>query len=410
MLKRKNIWSLELDWSSSQTEEELVSDVEQDQGVLNALEPPSQINSLKICGYRGPYLPPWMMKQNDSPCCGGKMIKQTSICQFLSLTNMTLEGFPNLKYIRGLLVFDSLQSLNLLGMANLEELWTTTSGFEIQAEELGAQCCFPVLSELCVKGCPKLNVKPYFPPSLGTLSFEDSNEHLLSSSSFCHRRLPPSDDESSSSGNVHSAALRLKKLRLTGSSSSWEHLQHCSELEILQIEYCNDMTELPEILRNLTSLQQLEIMECQALGMLPDWLGELRSLRRLMVFVTPLIDDLPQSTKQLTSLVSLSICRWDNLKQLPDVIQHLTSLEHLNLGLCDELTVLPEWIGQLSALQQLRIQHCRALQFLPQSIKRLTALQDLYIRGSPGFARRYEQGVGPDWHLVSHIPSVRIYD
>ena len=60
MLKRKNIWSLELDWSSSQTEEELVSDVEQDQGVLNALEPPSQINSLKICGYRGSKLPCWM--------------------------------------------------------------------------------------------------------------------------------------------------------------------------------------------------------------------------------------------------------------------------------------------------------------------------------------------------------------
>ena len=34
MLKRKNIWSLELTWSSSQTEEEIVSDVEQDQGVL----------------------------------------------------------------------------------------------------------------------------------------------------------------------------------------------------------------------------------------------------------------------------------------------------------------------------------------------------------------------------------------
>jgi len=60
MLKRKNIWSLELTWSSSQTEEEIVSDVEQDQAVLNALEPPSQIKNLKICGYRGSKLPCWM--------------------------------------------------------------------------------------------------------------------------------------------------------------------------------------------------------------------------------------------------------------------------------------------------------------------------------------------------------------
>lgn len=247
MLKQKNnIWSLELDWSSSQTKEELVSDAEQDQGVLGALEPPSQIKNMRICGYRGLCLPHWMM-QNDS-CCADKLIKQTSICQLLSLTDMTLEGFPNLKYIRGLLVFGSLKSLNLLRMANLEELWTTTNGSKIHG------CCFPVLSELCITGCPKLNVKPYFPPSLITLAFEDSNEQLLSPSSFSHR-LPLSADEPSSSCNVHSdsAALRLKKLRLPGSSSSWGYLRHCAELEILHIECCNDMAELLEILQNLTS-------------------------------------------------------------------------------------------------------------------------------------------------------------
>ena len=82
MLKRKNIWSLDLSWSSSQTKEELVSDVEQDQCVLNALEPPSKIMFLKICGYRGPILPSWMVKQNDSSCCAGILFKQASLCPF----------------------------------------------------------------------------------------------------------------------------------------------------------------------------------------------------------------------------------------------------------------------------------------------------------------------------------------
>jgi len=110
---------------------------------------------------------------------------------------------------------------------------------------------------------------------------------------------------------------------------------------------------------------------------LPDWLGELHSLRHLELGM-------------------------GDLKQFPEAIQHLTSLEHLELS---SLTVLPEWIGQLSALRQLYIWHCPALQYLPQSIQRLTALEELYIYGCPGLAERYKRG-RPDWHLVSHIPSV----
>ena len=410
MLKRKNIWSLELSWSSSQTKEELVSDVEQDQCVLNALEPPSTIMSLKICGYRSPILPSWMAKQNDSSCCAGTVFKQASLCPFLSLTKMTLEEFHNLKYICGLLVFASLKSLNLLRMANLEELWTTTSGFEIQGEESEAQQCFPVLSEVCITCCPKLNVKPYFPPSLLSLSFEESNEQLLSPCSFS-RLLPRPANESSSSCNVQSAAPCIRELQLRnmmGSSSSWELLQNHTELEVLHIQCCNDLKQLPDSIRNLTSLRVLWIMECKRLRMLPEWLGELYSLQSLYVLVTPLIDSLPQSAKYLTSLISLQICRWDKMKELPDVIQHLTSLQVLNLGLCPALTVLPECIGQLSALRSLQIQHCYALQCLPQSLQRLTALRELHISFSPGLARRYKQGVGPDWQLVSHIPDVRI--
>jgi Leucine-rich repeat (LRR) protein len=137
-------------------------------------------------------------------------------------------------------------------------------------------------------------------------------------------------------------------------------------------------------MRSLTSLERLHIDECPAVGTLPDWLGELHSLRRL---------DLSMG----------------DLKQLPEAIQHLTSLEFLNMMSGHALTVLPEWIGQLSALRQLYIHNSPVLQYLPQSIQRLTALEKLFINGCPGLAERYKQGAGPDWHLVSHIPSVAIY-
>ncbi|CAN6362570.1 unnamed protein product [Urochloa humidicola] len=409
MLKKKNLWSLELDWSLSQTEDELLSDMEQDQGVLNALEPPLEIKYLAVRGYRGSYLPHWMEKQNDF-FSTGVLLKKTSPCQFLSLTKMTLEGFPNMKYVRGPLEFASLKSLYLLKMANLEEMWTTTNDFGTPGGELGAQHCFPVLSELCITCCPKLNVKPYLPPSLVTLSFQESNEQLLSPGSFSHLHLPLVE-ESSSSCSIPSAVSHLRDLRLTemtGSPSSWEMLQYHTALVTLNIDSCSDLTALPESIRSLTSLRNLHINGCPTLGLLPEWLGELSSLQSLSVFTTWMIDSLPQSTKNLTSLTMLQISGWHNMKQLPGVIQHLTSLELLNLGGCSALTMLPEWIGELSALRRLWVQHCSPIQCLPQSIQRLTALRELKISWCPGLYRRYKRGLGPDWHLVSHIPEVRI--
>jgi len=336
-----------LNWSLSDTEEELVSDMEHDWGVLNALEPPSQIKVLNIYGYRGPFLPGWMMKQNDSSYSeGGIMQKQTIASHFLCLTWLSLEGFPNLRHMRGFVELPSLNTLVLEEMPNLEELWTTSSGFETGEKELAAQYLFPVLSSIRIRGCPTLNVSPYLPPSLDHMSLDGINAQLLSTGRFSHQ-LP----------SMH----RLKRLELeevTGSSSGWELLQHLTKLKELEIYSCNDLTQLPESMRNLTSLERLVIGGCPAVGTLPDWLGELHSLRRL----------------ELST---------GDLKQFPEAIQHLTSLEHLRIDSGPALTVLPEWIGQLSALRQLWIQHCPALQFLPQSIKHLTALQDLYIRGSP---------------------------
>lgn len=373
-LKRKsNIQHLELNWSLSDTEE-LVSDIEHDWGVLNALEPPSQIEVLNIFGYRGPCLPGWMMKQNDSSYCeGGIMLKQTIAPHFLCLTYLTLERFQNLRHMRGFVELPSLETLVLDEMPNLEELWTTSSSFETGEKELAAQYPFPVLSSLYIFGCPKLKMSPYFPPSLKHMSLDRINGQLLSTGRFSHQ-LP----------SMH-AFRSLVLIEVTESSSGWELLQHLTKLKELSIFRCNDLTQLPESMRNLTSLERLGINGCPAVGTLPDWLGELHSLRQL----------------ELTM---------DDLKQFPEAIQHLTSLEHLNMSSGRALTVLPEWIGQLSALRELFIQHFPALECLPQSIQRLTALKKLLINGCPGLAGRYERGVGPDWHLVRHIPAVSIFD
>ncbi|XP_062183301.1 disease resistance protein RGA2-like [Phragmites australis] len=358
-LKRKNnIQSLELNWSLW-GREELVSDMEKDLGVLDALEPPSEIKMLEICGYRGHHLPCWMKKQSDSSYLESKPP------QFFCLTRLTLRYLPN-----------------------LEELWTTTNGLEIGEEEVGEQYCFPVLSHLDITCCPKLIVEPYFPPCLESLTLEKCNDQLLSPGRSFFRLLPPHVDEPSSSSRVLGAVPHLKELTLesmTASSIDWGFLQHLIGLESLQILGCNDLTELPESMRGLTSLQSLCIGECSTLAVLPEWLGELSSLKSLWISGAPMMASLPQS------------------------IQHLTSLQKLSLLDLSALTVLPETFEQLSALWQLNIEDCSALQSLPRSIKRLAALHRLVIHGCPDLARRYKEGVGEDWQLVSHIPEVFIF-
>ena len=85
------------------------------------------------------------------------MLKQIGTFQYLSLTNLTLSQFPNLKRMRGILMFPSLKSLKLSKLASLEELWTTIWGFQIQEDELSAQYCFFVLFKLSIQGCLKLD-------------------------------------------------------------------------------------------------------------------------------------------------------------------------------------------------------------------------------------------------------------
>jgi hypothetical protein len=57
------------------------------------------------------------------------------------------------------------------------------------------------------------------------------------------------------------------------------------------------------------------------------------------------------------------------------------------------------------SLEKLSIERCLEIKSFPEGIKDLTALKTLRIEYCPSLARRCE---GDDWHLVSHIPDLRI--
>ncbi|KAJ1266095.1 hypothetical protein BS78_08G125000 [Paspalum vaginatum] len=417
------------------TEKDLLPDTEKDLPLLNFLEPPSRIEKLRINGYQGPQLPSWMVKQNDSyDLCDSDVQSTSSPSQFCHLTKLVLENFSNLEHLPELVGLPALMILKLRGMPKLLELLTVTTGLARGEEGDEMQYCFPRLSTLVISQCPKLSVRPHFPPSLQSLTLEGSNEQLLSSGCFFHL-----GDEPSSSSCIKLTAqslahvkrlhpLRELKLgRLIGSSPGWDVLQHLTGLHALEISHCRDLTRLPESMKCLTCLRRLVIKYCDNLCVLPEWLRELQSLQNLWIEGLEIMSILPQSIQGLTSLEFLTISNCTALQQLPEQLEGLCSLHHLEIIYspalthlpesmqcltslrslklcgCEALTHLPESLGELSALRRLHIQTCDGLTSLPHFIQRL-ALEELKISYIPELFRRCREGLGEDWHLVSHIP------
>ncbi|CAL4891310.1 unnamed protein product [Urochloa decumbens] len=249
--------------------EELISGMENDLHLLNCLEPPSEIEKLRISGYRGQQLPHWMMKQNDS--CDSSDIdipKPSSPPQFFCLTNLVLKNLPNLEHLRELVDLPGIKVLKLTGMPKLVELLTTKGSFTNGEGEEEVQYCFPCLHDLVIGDCPKLIVKPYFPPSLQSLTLEGSNGQLLSSGCFFHHAAQAPRNEASPS---HIRQLKLR--RMMGSSSCWEVLKLLTSLDNLEITGCKDLKQLPESLRGLTCIRTLHLKHCDNLCRLPEWLG-----------------------------------------------------------------------------------------------------------------------------------------
>jgi Leucine-rich repeat (LRR) protein len=417
-LKKKNgIRKLSLDWYSrwedqpNDMEEELSLNMEKELHLLDNLEPPSKIEKLRIRGYRGSQLPRWMAKQSDScgPADDTHIVMQRNPSEFSHLTELVLDNLPNLEHLGELVELPLIKILKLKRLPKLGELLTTTTGEE-------AQCCFHHVSTLVIIDCPKLVVKSYFPPSLQSLRLEGNNGQLVSSGCFFrprhHDATHAHGDESSSSSyfadetGTHLERLELR--RLTGSSSGWEVLQHLTGLHTLEIDTCIDLTHLPESIHCPTTLCRLVIRRCGNLRVLPDWLVELKSLQSLNIDSCDALQQLPEQIGELCSLQHLTISSLTSLTCLPESMQRLTSLRTLNLFQCNALTQLPEWLGELSVLQKLWLQDCRGLTSLPQSIQRLTALEDLFISYNPDLVRRCTEGLGEDWHLVSHIQNLRL--
>ncbi|XP_027935169.1 disease resistance protein RGA2-like [Vigna unguiculata] len=223
-------------------------------------------------------------------------------------------------------------------------------------------------------------------------------------------------------------------------------------LENLNLNECTELQELPKGISKLISLRQLHITTKQL--HFPD--QEISTLTSLETLTFNSCDNLESLLKgiQLSSLTNLSLHDCGKLKtlsfhvianlehllidnccelelsmgfgngnQIPDLrlkslafksLQQLVTLPQwlqgsvntlhsLVIADCNNLKELPKWLSSAVFLKLLVIEYCSSLQSLPDN---LINLENLLINSCPELCKRYQPGVGQDYHKISHIKKV----
>jgi hypothetical protein len=123
-------------------------------------------------------------------------------------------------------------------------------------------------------------------------------------------------------------------------------LVHMTSLETFKLS-CRYIEALPIELWNRVTLVELRLDYCYDLTTIPDDIEHLKALRTLRITA-------PEGKGSLT--------------QLPDAVGNLASLETLNLTGMARLTALPETIGNARKLQDLILTQCRSLTRINQGV------------------------------------------
>ena len=134
--------------------------------------------------------------------------------------------------------------------------------------------------------------------------------------------------------------LHLKKLNITNYHKLSELLEEIGKfvnLEELRLRSCTELSELPKSIRSLHKLRILDISDCLSIIELPKHIGELHNLEELhMKKCLKLHKQLPPSTVDLKQL-KLVVCDeeraklWEPIKESFSGLKVMVPQEDINL-------------------------------------------------------------------------------
>ncbi|XP_060669980.1 TMV resistance protein N-like isoform X2 [Ziziphus jujuba] len=172
--------------------------------------------------------------------------------------------------------------------------------------------------------------------------------------------------------------VKLKKIDLSYSEHLMQipNLSRAINLEVLNLQSCSSLVQLPSFFQNLGKLQFLHLQVCYNLE---DGLENLPINVRELYLDRTAIKSLPESIWKLKYLerLDLSFCR--NLRKIPEILCHMKFLVEIMLY-GTEIEELPKSIDNLTRLKTLCLACNKIIKFLPNSLCKLLHLQELYLR------------------------------
>ncbi|KAG5528014.1 hypothetical protein RHGRI_028820 [Rhododendron griersonianum] len=380
---KHDLVSLNLRWSDHK-EENLPNDVE---GVLEGLQPHSNLKKLSINYYQGSKLPNWMtcsvlknlVKLSLYSCSGCEQLPPLG--KLHSLKELNIDGMDSLKcfdpecYGDGEISFQALETLILRRMPSLEE-WTT----------MDRQDVFPRLRELKIYSCPKLTNLPAL-PTLKILGIGNSEMLLKSVNNLT---------------SLSTLSISFFQLEILPDGL----FQNLEALESLRLECMWNIETLQNQMSGLSSLKRLTLRGCSKLGNLQG-LETLNSLDSLVISVCYSLTDL-KGLEGLMVLRDLHIDGCPEIQSFPEGMRHLNSLQHMKIDNFEGLITLPNWLGSLQSLSCLEIWSCSNLMSMPDGLRGQKNLRELRIEYCPKLERRCKKESGEDWLKIAHIPFIYI--
>lgn len=370
---------------------------DQQEKVLEGLQPYLDLKELTVKGFQGKRFPSWL--------CSSFLpnLHTVHICNCRSAVLPPLGQLPFLKYLNiagatevtqigreftgpgQIKCFTALEELLLEDMPNLRE-WI----FDV-ADQL-----FPQLTELGLVNCPKLKKLPSVPSTLTTLRIDECGLESL---------------PDLQNGACPSSLTSLYINDCPNLSSLREGLlaHNPRALKSLTVAHCEWLVSLPEeCFRPLKSLQILHIYECPNLvpwtalegGLLPTSVEEIR-----LISCSPLARVLLNGLRYLPRLRHFQIADCPDIDNFPPEGLPQT-LQFLDISCCDDLQCLPPSLYEVSSLETLHIWNCPGIESLPEEgLPRW--VKELYIKQCPLIKQRCQEG-GQDRAKIAHIRDIEI--
>lgn len=351
---KKNLIDLSLKFNQSWSDEN-------DLSVLEALQPPQNLEKLKIDDYKGKTIsPPWMVSLTMlraltlSNCTNCKNLP--TLGELPSLASLKISQLTSVKtvskeflriendavYLPSLSVaFPKLESLTIWKMQQWEE-WD--SGIRRRGDRN-----MTYLTSLSIRYCEKLEALPDYIRESATLKQLDIRNCLFSRTSKLSNIVFPS---------ITNLTLR-------------DNMKGCERLPPLGK------------LASLESLRLLDMTGVKKVG--NEFLG---------------LENGGTTTKFFPKLKSLEFCRmkqweeWDISKE--DNISIMPCLHTLKISDCNKLKALPDHILSKTTLQKLDISWCSILE------------EQYKEKKEKGSEKNKEKEKGRDWHKISHISHIII--